>query len=234
MKKWLTLVLALCCTASALESHMVDTDEGSKIHLNYYAPEGTPKAAIVLLHSLRSNTCDYGTFPETLAAEGYAAIAVDLRIGASTGELCQNLTRASTTDIFDAFIDLEVAIQWIQQKTGLKQVILSGSSTSATMVLDYAGQHPELVKGVLAYSPASPDLDLTLEAIKYAPKIAAPVLMVSIEEEKGFPGQMLPLIGSTWKNLYIPKVGIHGAVGLVTPGMAEDYQKTTLDFLKGL
>ena len=233
MKNWLTLALALCCTASALESHMVNTDEGSSIHLDYYAPEGTPKAAIVLLHSLRANTCEYGDFPEKLAAAGFATVAVDLRIGASNG-LCQNLTKASTTDIFDAFVDVETAVRWIQQKTGLQKVILSGSSTSGVMVLDYAGLHPDQVLGVVAYSPVSPDLDLTQEVIRFAPKIAAPVLMIMPENEIGFPTQLLPLIGSTRKNMYIPKVGIHGASGLITDGMAEDYQQTTLAFFNSL
>lgn len=233
MKHWLVFGLLLCGPALAQEAHTLKASDGASIHLKYYAPEAAPRAALILMHSMRSNTCEYGDFPEVLVKQGYAAITVDLRVGGS--ELgCQNLTKASNNDVFEALLDIEASVEWLLQKTQLKQVVLLGSSVSGSLSLDYAGHHPEQIQGIVTYSVASPDMDLTSEVIQFAPRIKAPVLMVSPQEETSYPNQLLSLMGDIRKSVHIPAKGIHGARALSEPGMAEEYRKVTLEFLQTL
>jgi len=85
-------------------------------------------------------------------------MAVDQRSGGSVNGI-DNATHAAAkaaglgTDYPDAMPDMIAALELARAKYGKRKVIAWGSSYSSALVLKIAGTHPELVDGVLSFSP---------------------------------------------------------------------------------
>lgn len=231
---WAGLVAGSMGSTCAKEVVRFPAADGTQVYGEYYPAAGKVRGAVVLMHQRTGNTCEYGTYPQILSQQGYAVLAVDLRIGGNSFGCLQRTKAKGGADIFDVPLDIRASSQWLLSKAKLQKVILVGSSYSGGMVLMYAGQHPEHVAAAVAFSPASIDQDITAEIIETSRKINVPVLVVAPETESGFPKLLLDLMPGKRNLLVEPKVGIHGAVGLVQPNTAAAYQEALLDFLKSL
>jgi len=121
-----------------------------------HSSEKTP--LIVLFHQAGSSRGEYSEIAPRLNKLGFNCIAVDLRSGDySRGKENETAKRAGNaglgTSYIDALPDIIAALEYAKSRYSKGKVIAWGSSYSASLVLEVAGDHPELVDGVIAFSP---------------------------------------------------------------------------------
>ena len=136
------------------------TEDGIKIYGDVYESAGGKKAPLILLfHQGDGNAKgEYGGYiARRLIEKGFNVIAIDQRIG---GGLF-NGTNRTVGDLkgkefgyCDAYPDLKAALQFAKKSGFNGKRIAWGSSYSATLALRLAGEFPNDVDGVLAFSPA--------------------------------------------------------------------------------
>ncbi len=160
----LTEVLIFCViTVSAQDPYGLETQpvqfkarDGVTISGDVHHSD-SGRVMILLCHQGGSNARgEYGsTFPR-LAAEGYSVMAIDLRSG---GDLYgfENRTASQLKQSYgfcDASADIQAALDFISRRYSL-QVIIIGSSYSASLAISTALERPIEVLGVAAFSPSS-------------------------------------------------------------------------------
>ena len=174
------------------------------------------KGTILLFHQGGSNV--RGEYINTLPrfySMGYTVLAMDLRSGGSTyGN--ENRTVAGLKKEYgycDSEADIKAAIDYIISRNQGDQVILIGSSFSASLVIRVAAENKKQVKGVLAFSPSSggpmsacrPDdamKDLDVPLIVFRPEKEMAIESVS---------KQLELAKNLGHKTYVAKNGVHGS-----------------------
>jgi dienelactone hydrolase len=212
--------------------------DGVTVYGTYY-PASNARALILLFHQAGSSKDEYVSIAPQLQRAGYAALAIDQRVG---GELYgKNQTMAGykgKTDYLGALPDLEAALAWAKDKAQGKPILLWGSSYSASLVFLVAASKSAQgsVKGVLAFSPGEYFEDKKLVE-NAAAKVTVPVFVTSANtlEEEQEAKAILSATKSTDRQQLIPKAGIHGSSTLIAaknPGGSDDNWQAVLAFLK--
>ena len=212
--------------------------DGVTVYGTYY-PAANARALILLFHQAGSSKDEYLGIGPKLQQAGYAALAIDQRVGG--GLYGKNQTMAAyrgKTDYLGALPDLEAALAWAKDKAAGKPILLWGSSYSASLVfLVAASKSAEgSVKGVLAFSPGEYFDDKTMVE-KAAAKVTVPVFVTSANtpEEEQEARAILTATKSTDRQQFIPKTGVHGSSTLNAarnPCGADDNWQAVLAFLR--
>lgn len=142
-----------------------------------WAPEGKPKAVIVLVHGLGEHCGRYDHVGRMLAENGYALLAFDLRgHGKSGGQ------RGHTPSVEAFMKDIdEMFVQASTRYPGVPQFIY-GHSLGGILVLNYVLRRKPALAGALV---SSPGLRTALEGQKA--KVALARLLGSLMPTGGFP-----------------------------------------------
>lgn len=210
--------------------------DGVTVYGTYY-PVAAPRALILLFHQAGSSSGEYADIAPRLQREGFAALAIDQRVG---GNLYgANRTMAAfkgKADYLGALPDLEAALAWGKAK-GMP-VVLWGSSYSASLVflLANAADAKGSVKAVMAFSPGEYFTDKKMVGAAAA-KVTVPVFVTSANtmEEEAEAKAIVSATPSTDRQQYIPRTGIHGSSTLNStknPGGADENWTAVLAFLK--
>ncbi len=210
--------------------------DGVTVYATYY-PAKNARATILLFHQAGSSKDEYKDIAPQLQRAGYAALAIDQRIGGAL--FGKNQTMAGytgKTDYLGALPDLEAALAWAKAK-GLP-VVLWGSSYSASLVFLVAasGSAKDSVKAVMAFSPGEYfDDKKMVEAA--ATKVTVPVFVTSASDlgEEQEAKAIIDATKSSDRQLLVPKTGVHGSSTLLSsknPGGADDNWQAVLAFLK--
>src|SRR5688572_13539473 len=126
-------------TAVAGESRAVTTTEGTfvgaegvKIFRRAWAPEGTPRAVMVLVHGMSEHSGRYDHVGRFLASRGVAVHALDHRgHGRSGGEM-------GTVEKFDFFLDdLSTFVSMVRAEVPSGPIVLLGHSMGGLIVSAY-------------------------------------------------------------------------------------------------
>ncbi len=212
--------------------------DGVTVYGTYY-PVGNARALILLFHQAGSSKDEYAAIAPQLQRAGYAALAIDQRVGG--GLYGKNQTMAAykgKTDYLGALPDLEAALAWAKEKAGGKPILLWGSSYSASLVFLVAASKSAAgsVKAVLAFSPGEyfDDKKMVENA---AAKVTVPVFVTSAStpDEEQEARAIVSATGSTDRQQFVPKTGIHGSSTLNAarnPGGSDDNWQAVLSFLK--
>lgn len=210
--------------------------DGVTVFGTYY-PVGQPKALILLFHQAGSSSGEYAAIAPRLQREGFAALAIDQRVG---GDLYgPNRTMAGyqgKTDDLGTLPDLEAALRWGKAKG--PPVVLWGSSYSASLVflLADAADAKGTVRAVLAFSPGEYFSDKRMVETAAA-KVTVPVFVTSANamEEEAEAKAIVTATSATDRQQYVPRSGIHGSSTLnptKNPGGADENWTAVLAFLK--
>jgi dienelactone hydrolase len=121
-----------------------------------YYPNKSARKLIILFHQADYSRGEYNTIAPKLVEAGFACLAVDLRSGLSARNVPnETYTRAVSaglgTKFSDARQDMKAAIAFAKANSE-KQIVLWGSSYTASYVLMEGKDDPRVVK-VLAFSP---------------------------------------------------------------------------------
>lgn len=235
----LTLALAACGQAPVAPTNTVGSDntlrdapaqpaevtfqaaDGVTLHGNFY-PATDPRALILLFHQAGANRAEYADIAPRLAAEGYAALAIDQRSGGTMfGASNQTVVQQGTSTSFDAAkADLEAAVVWAKgQKL---PIVLWGSSYSAALTVLVAAEHSEL-RGALVFSPGE-YLEDKGAVRRAAAEVTIPLFITSAREpdELADAKAIYAAAASREKTLYTPdKGGAHGSVALTADANPE-------------
>lgn len=141
----------------------ISARDGLKIFAEF-RPASDPSAPLVVLfHQARSSRGEYRPIVPRLTELGYGTLAVDLRVGGTTREVANVTARSARGRVkeptyLDARADIEDALLYAREHCTPRtaeneKVVAWGSSFSASLVLQLAGERPELVDGVIAFSP---------------------------------------------------------------------------------
>jgi dienelactone hydrolase len=193
------------------------------ITADLYTPHTADTTPLILLfHQAGSSRGEYDEIAPELNKLGFNCIAVDLRSGEyARGKDNETAIRASeknlATSYADALPDIVASIRYARQHYKNK-VIIWGSSYSAALVLKVAGDNPQLVDGVIAFSPGEyfAHLGKSKTWIRdSAKKIVVPVFISSARSEVSDWMPIFDVIDPEIRNKFVPvTVGKHGSRAL--------------------
>ncbi len=219
----LTLTASLAFAADSQTINFKSADD-LLITADSYTPHTSETTPLILLfHQAGSSRGEYIEIAPRLNKLGFNCIAVDLRSGEySRGKDNETAIRAGekglATSYADALPDIIAALHYADTHYGNSRVIAWGSSYSASLVLKVAGEHPELVDGVIAFSPGEyfAHLGKSKTWIRDAAKdINMPVFITSSKNEASDWSSIYDVIRSTDKQSFIPATaGKHGSKAL--------------------
>ncbi len=222
--------------AQASQPVELKAPDGVTVYGTYY-PTAAPKALILLFHQAGSSSGEYASIAPRLQREGYAALAIDQRVGGDLYGANRTMAGyAGKTDYLGALPDLEAALAWGKAK-GMP-IVLWGSSYSASLVflLANAADAKDSVKAVMAFSPGEYFSDKKLIETAAA-KIAVPVFVTSANtmEEQAEAKAIVSATRSTDRQQFVPRTGVHGSSTLnanKNPAGADENWTAVLAFLK--
>lgn len=247
LQKWLCgftlILLANTAIASGSNSTSFKSTDGLLITADLYNPHASDNTPlIVLFHQAGSSRGEYNEIAPRLNKLGFNCIAVDLRSGEySRGKDNETAIRASkknlSTSYADALPDIIASLNYARKHYSKSKVIAWGSSYSAALVLKVAGDHPQLVDGVLAFSPGEyfSHLGKSKTWIRDSAKnIKAPAFITSSRNEADDWKPIYDVIAAGNRYSFIPETaGKHGSKALWEKyDDSAAYWRAVTDFLK--
>ena len=184
-----------------------------EITADYYKVANA-KGLILLCHRSHSNRAEYREIAPKLNKLGFSCFAIDQRSGMNVfTEINQTSSLAKAkglaTGYLDAKQDIESAIEYCFKENGNKQIILCGSSYSASLALIIA-QKSNKVKAVLAFSPGEYLKGIVLkDEIK---NIKTPIFVTCTKKEIAKIEHLFEFVSPNSVSFFKAKVdGFHGA-----------------------
>ncbi len=190
----------------------------------YQAKNDRSKPFIVLCHQAGWSRGEYREIAPKLNDLGFNCMAIDQRSGGTindvTNETAQRAKEAKKgAEFVDAEQDMIAALKYAKEKHSSGKLLLWGSSYSAALAIRIAGEHPELVDGVLSFAPgeyfqrAGKPADWIANSAK---KITQPVFITSAKAELKNWQPIYEAIESSSKIKFLPDTsGNHGSRALL-------------------
>lgn len=210
--------------AGEKETIIFPSKDGLQITADIYMKHKDKKTPfIVLFHQAGWSRGEYLEIAPRLNQLGFNCMAVDLRSGKEVNGVTNETVRYAKTEgkgttYVDALPDIEAALKYARKHYGKGKIIAWGSSYSAALVLKVAGDKPQLLDGVLAFSPGEyfvrfgkPDTWIQ----NSSGNIQIPAFITSAKKEKKAWSAMFKAIPTTNKAFYLPDLkGNHGSRAL--------------------
>lgn len=225
--------------AAAMPRHPENIKAADRLNIvGWVYPSTKPRGLILLFHQAGSSKNEYDSIGPRLAAEGFTCYAIDARAGGDLfGDNSTVHLLGESKPYLEAKQDLQAAVDW-----GRKQklpVYIWGSSYSAALVFLIAAENPDVVKGVLAFSPGEylGQPDLVKQA---AARVRVPVFVTSASDKGEIAAARAILAASpaAVKVHYVPATaGVHGSSTLIAdrnPRGAEENWRAVEAFLRRL
>lgn len=158
----IALVCGLFAVLPALAERQTVTfpsGDGLTITADVYAPHKSPETPfLVLSHQARWSRGEFLRIAPWLNELGYNCMAIDLRAGKTILGITNETAHRAKQKDKDTYCcasqpDIVAAINYAREHHADGKLILLGSSFSASLALRIAGENPELVDGVAAFSP---------------------------------------------------------------------------------
>lgn len=209
--------------ANAQETINFPAGDGVDIAANLYKMAPDTATFIILFHQAGWSRGEYLEIAPQLNAMGYNCMAVDQRSGKGVNGVdnitVQNARKAmKDTRYIDAYQDIEAAVDYAKQYHAKGKVIIWGSSYSSSLVLKYAGDNPNSIEAVLAFSPGEyfKSMGKPGDFIQSSAKnIKCPSFITSARGEKGSWWKIHEVISTDTKAYYLPETtGNHGSRAL--------------------
>lgn len=235
----LSLVMALAMSMSAYaqnkplteqkpeevyESLTFKSEDGLEITGElYFKVEGDKVPMIVLCHQAGWSRGEYREIGPVLNKLGFHCLAIDQRSGGSVNDVDnETVKRAKAagkeTGFPDAEQDMIAALKLARKESPGSKVILWGSSYSSALALRIAGEHPELVDGVMSFAPGEyferfgKPKDWITQSAK---KIKVPAFITSAKNEVPKWQGIYDAIPGDKKSSFVPETkGNHGSRAL--------------------
>lgn len=236
------VLVALSFQARAVETIRITSPDGIEIVADLYKIHEDTAPFIILFHQAGWSRGEYLEIAPKLNALGYNCLAVDLRSGKAVNgvdnETFVNATKAmKQTRYIDAYQDINTVVEHSVEFLTKSTIIIWGSSYSSSLVLKYAGEYPDKVAGVLAFSPGEYFRQFGKPADfiqSSASGIKCPSFITSSRSEKNSWWSIYNAITTESKTHYLPQtIGNHGSRALWAKfADSEGYWNAVVAFLK--
>ncbi len=217
------------------------SNDSIKVSADLYIQHTKSAPFIIFFHQAGWSRGEYIEIAPWVNQLGFNAMAVDQRSGNEVNKI-KNQTKIDAskkgkgTKYLDAVPDILAAIYYVKEHYPKAKIIIWGSSYSSALVLKIAGEYPDLVSGVLAFSPAEyygrfgKPKDYISRSAK---KIQVPVFITSAQSEASKWKTIFERIPSKSKTSFVPTgKGNHGSRALWTSKTDhEEYRKAVKEFL---
>lgn len=192
--------------------------DGLLITADYYEAEGS-ETFILLFHQAGWSRGEYKEIAPKLNTLGYNCLAIDQRSGGAVNSVTNQTNQRAVaegkeTTYLDAFQDIEATVAYVKKVYSPKKIIIWGSSYSSSLVLKYAGDHPDQIDAAMAFSPG--EYFGKDDFIKNsAAHIKVPTFITSAQNEQDNWAAINQAIPTTRKVTYVPATaGNHGSRAL--------------------
>lgn len=199
------------------------SEDGLEVTADLYATHPKSAPFIVLFHQAGWSRGEYVEIAPKLNKMGFNCLAVDLRSGQGVNDklnqTAQKAQRAmKPTQYLDAVPDMLGSVRYSKKSLAEGPLLIWGSSYSAALALKLAGDYPDLIDGVLAFSPGEyfSSFGESKDFVKTsAQNIADPVFITSARNEKKSWWPIYESIDYENKVFYLPETsGNHGSRAL--------------------
>ena len=185
-------------------------------------PPGVP--LLVLFHSGSGSRGEYRKAGIRLNELGYNGLAVDMRVGGRSDHI-RNLTAPQLFQhglkgsVLDVLPDIVTTLEYAREHHAEGPVIAVGSASSATLLLSVAGERPELVDGLVLFSPPIgyfEQFDKPADwASQLAKKVTCPTWLTGLRSSREGLQRVFDALDTPRKVLFEPEgKGVHGAKAL--------------------
>ena len=196
-----------------------------KVHVtaDLYTPNSSSSPFIILFHQATYSRGEFLEISPKLNAMGFNCMAVDLRSGEAVNGVENKTWRFADslnmqTRYTDAYTDMRAALSYVKRKYPGAKIILFGSSYSAALSIKLAGDFPDGISGVVAFSPAEyfSKFGWSRDIIQIsAAQVKCPVFITSARDEQDRWQKIYDAIPSQGKVAFVPQGnGMHGAKAL--------------------
>ncbi|WP_083414297.1 alpha/beta hydrolase [Maribacter sp. 1_2014MBL_MicDiv] len=192
--------------------------DGLLITADYYKDKGS-ETFILLFHQAGWSRGEYKEIAPKLNTLGYNCLAIDQRSGGAVNSVTNQTNQRAVaagkeTTYLDAYQDIEATVAYVKKAYSPKKIIIWGSSYSSSLVLKYAGDHPDQIDAAMAFSPG--EYFGKDDFIKNsAAHIKVPTFITSAQNEQDNWAAINQAIPTTTKVTYVPATaGNHGSRAL--------------------
>lgn len=202
----------------------VKSADGLLVTVDAYTPVSGDAPSIVLCHQAGWSRGEYQEIAPKLNEMGFNCYAIDQRSGGGVNDVVNETNKRAVDQekgvaFLDAEQDIVAALKLARSMSGKKgKVILWGSSYSAALSLRIAGEHPDLVDGVLAFAPGEyfKRFGKPGDWIQTSAKnIKAPAFITSAKNEHKNWKSIYEAIPGESKAMFVPETkGNHGSRAL--------------------
>jgi dienelactone hydrolase len=218
------------------------SNDGITLTADLYIAHDKSAPFIVLFHQARWSRGEYLEIAPKLNLLGYNCMAVDLRSGGEVNGV-KNLSTIEaekamkSTQYIDAYQDIDAAMKYAKKYFAEDKLIIWGSSYSSALTLRFAGDNPDVIDGVLSFSPGEYFKSQGKSAtyiIEGAVNITKPVFITSAKGEKNSWWNIYQAIPGDKKQYFLPEsAGNHGSRALWNKfGDSMKYWDAVEEFLK--
>lgn len=246
MKIKALIVFTLCLLGLGLQAETISfkASDGLSVTADIYIIHDKSAPLILLFHQAGWSRGEYQEIAPRLNSLGFNCMAIDQRSGKTVNGV-ENLTNRAaksemkSTAYLDALPDILGAIEYAEKFLSEGKIILWGSSYSSSLVLKIAGDSPERVEAVLAFSPgeyfgsAGKPTDFIQQS---AQRITIPVFVTSSKAEKKNWWAIYEAIPAGNKTFFLPEFqGNHGSRALWSKYTDhQEYWKAVEAFLESI
>jgi len=211
--------------------------DGLEITADLYQIDKANAPYIILFHQAGFSRGSYRSIAPKLNELGYNCLAIDQRSGNKAYGV-ENETKKKAveakkgTKYIDAIPDVEAALTYVKNDLKSQNIIIWGSSYSASLVIYLGSKFPDQINGILAFSPGEYFKIDDKKIAELAPNITCPVFITSGKNEHGQWEEIYETIKSE-KYYFLPEEGgAHGSKALWPDKKGnEAYWKAVQDFL---
>lgn len=198
-------------------------EDGLRITADLYITHELTKPFIILYHQAGWSRGEYLESALKFNNMGFNCMAVDLRSGeAVNGVENETYKRAAaegkSTDYISAYTDMAAALKHAKENYAKGKLVVLGSSYSSSLAIKLASDYPDLIDGVLAFSPGEyftrlgKSENFITDAAK---KVKCPVFITSAKNESENWRNIYTSIPGKSKEFFIPvDAGHHGSRAL--------------------
>ncbi|MDA3890358.1 MAG: alpha/beta hydrolase [Salinivirgaceae bacterium] len=198
-----------------------EADDELLVTADLYTHENIEEAPfIILFHQAGYSRGEYIETADKFLELGFNVMAVDQRSGGEVNGVVNETHKRAVeaglpTEYMDAMPDLEGAVNYVRDNFDIESLYILGSSYSATLAIVLSALNPDMVDGVLAFSPGEYFEYDERRVVDYAAEIMTPVFITSAKSEYDKWANIFESIIDDSKVKYIPEVeSIHGSRAL--------------------
>ncbi len=233
-----SIITFIIITASLSSSHaeqsgdltLIKASDNTRVYAHYYRAMNNNDKIALLFHQAGSNSMEYEPVLSAFHLAGFDTLAVDQRSGGERWGI-ENMTvrnLGASTEYTEAYPDLEAALNYAVKRK-YKNILLIGSSYSASLAIVLASKNPDKVTAVAAFSPGEYFADKDL--IKTAASILqVPLYITGAGNEIRRVEEVIVRAGDNDVTYYHPAYSVHGASTLRNDKNPEGYKANQENF----